>query len=209
MLTGIYIGLDNLSLNNYFHSLGKDIYNILDPNYYWSGTSQSFQYNNSSYKLVSKDDQDHITQLMGSINIEIDIPNAKWKYKYTNGFNAIEKIDEPLYISQLPPHARKFLRLIEFLFTHKGSIIKYPEIGIHSAYFPLLHPLLQDNCYLVYINHPDIMDMFTTELDKVYVVENSGIKLISQEYVKPKLNEEWELGDLFRVGDPSVGGWPF
>lgn len=209
MLTGIYIGLDNLSLNEYLKSLGKDIYDVLDPNYYWSGISQSFQYNNSSYKLVSKDDQDYITQLMGSINIEIDIPNAKWKYKYTNGFNAIEKIDEPQYISQLPPHAKKFLRLIEFLLSHLGSIIKYPEVGIHSAYYPLLYHLLQANCHTVYINHPDLMDMFTSELDKVYVVENSGIKLISQEYVKPKLNEEWELGDLFRVGDPSVGGWPF
>jgi hypothetical protein len=146
---------------------------------------------------------------MGSINIELDIPSAKWKYKCTKGFTATEKVEEPRYISMLPSHANKFLRLIEFSISHPGSIIKYPEVGIHSAYFPLVYHLLQNNCHSVYINHPDLMNMFTSELDKVYVVNNKGIKLVNQECIQPKLDEEWELGDLFRVGEPCVGGWPF
>jgi hypothetical protein len=146
---------------------------------------------------------------MKSINIELDILSSQWKYISTNGFTATEKVEVLQPLSTLPSHAKKFLKLIEFLLTHKNSIIKYPEVGIHSAYFSLLYHLLQDNCHSVYINHPDLMDMFTTELDKVYVVENSGIKLINQECIQSKLNEEWKLGDLFRVGDSSIGGWPF
>lgn len=210
MLTGIYIGLDNLSLTNYLHSLGKDIYDILEPNYYWSGTSASFkERKNSSTKPLSVNDQDHITFMMRSINIEIDIPSNQWLYHSTNSFTTTEKVDKPQDISTLPPHAKRFLRLIELLISHQGSIIKYPEVGIHSAYFPLVYHLLQANCHSVYINHPDLMDMFTSELDKVYVVDNERIKLVNQECIQPKLDEEWELGDLFRVGDPSVGGWPF
>ena len=49
----------------------------------------------------------------------------------------------------------------------------------------------------------------TTSINLINVVDNKGIKLVNQECIQTKLDEEWELGDLFRVGDPSVGGWPF
>jgi hypothetical protein len=32
---------------------------------------------------------------------------------------------------------------------------------------------------------------------------------IQEEQFKARLQEGWELGDLYRVGDPSIGGWPW
>jgi hypothetical protein len=35
------------------------------------------------------------------------------------------------------------------------------------------------------------------------------MKTLSQEMLDEKLKEGWELGDLYRVGDPTIGGCPW
>lgn len=35
------------------------------------------------------------------------------------------------------------------------------------------------------------------------------IKPVSPDVLKEMLEEGWELGDLYRVGDPLLGGWPW
>ncbi|MFN9173215.1 MAG: hypothetical protein ACK58N_01505, partial [Synechocystis sp.] len=61
---------------------------------------------------------------------------------------------------------------------------------------------------------PDLLDQFTDCIENVhcfYQQDNNyfGIKTLSQESLQPQLDEGWELGDLYRVGDPLVGGWPW
>lgn len=36
-----------------------------------------------------------------------------------------------------------------------------------------------------------------------------SIKSLSRESLNDQLNEGWQLGDLYRVADPTVGGWPW
>jgi hypothetical protein len=48
----------------------------------------------------------------------------------------------------------------------------------------------------------DFLGLFST-------FNTSGLKPLSPEVLKTQLEEGWELGDLYRVGDPTVGGWPW
>ncbi|EDX75294.1 hypothetical protein MC7420_2298 [Coleofasciculus chthonoplastes PCC 7420] len=55
---------------------------------------------------------------------------------------------------------------------------------------------------------------FTDCLDNVlcFYSENKthfSVKSLSQDILEPKLEQGWQLGDLYRVGDPSIGGWPW
>jgi len=36
-----------------------------------------------------------------------------------------------------------------------------------------------------------------------------SVSPLSKEMLEDRLHEGWQLGDLYRVGDPSVGGWPW
>ncbi|MBF0477178.1 MAG: hypothetical protein HQK59_15415 [Deltaproteobacteria bacterium] len=36
-----------------------------------------------------------------------------------------------------------------------------------------------------------------------------SVRNLDRKDVAEHLTEGWELGDLYRVGDPDVGGWPW
>jgi predicted ATP-dependent endonuclease of OLD family len=65
---------------------------------------------------------------------------------------------------------------------------------------------------IITTHSPDLLDHFTDRLDNVlcFYSENQthfSVKPLSPEMLKTKLDQRWQLGDLYRVGDPSVGGW--
>ena len=67
---------------------------------------------------------------------------------------------------------------------------------------------------IITTHSPDLLDRFTDCLENVFCfssVNNTHfkIKTLSKELLETQLNEGWELGDLYRVGDPNVGGWPW
>ncbi|HEC85622.1 MAG: hypothetical protein DRR19_02505 [Candidatus Parabeggiatoa sp. nov. 1] len=61
---------------------------------------------------------------------------------------------------------------------------------------------------------PDLLDYFTDCVTNVLRFERQGqshftIKPLSQNQLSDKIEDGWQLGDLYRVGDPDVGGWPW
>ena len=75
----------------------------------------------------------------------------------------------------------------------------------------------QTDTQLVVSTHsPELLDSLTDAFlagkANVFVFgekEAGSLKAITLSDVQDKVSEGWQLGDLYRVGDPSVGGWPW
>ena len=96
--------------------------------------------------------------------------------------------------------------------------IDEPEIGLHPAWMPILAEWIkrasQKTQIFISTHSADLLDHFTDCLDNVYCFSTKNeshfeIKKLPKNELQPKLDEGWQLGDLYRVGDPSVGGWPW
>ena len=97
--------------------------------------------------------------------------------------------------------------------------IDEPEMNIHPAWQQIIGRwiLYSSNFKQCFISthSPDFLDTFTEGFRRgevsVFVFDPR------EEVVVRKLNytdleeelEDWELGDLYRVNDPSIGGWPW
>ena len=101
-------------------------------------------------------------------------------------------------------------------------VIEEPELGIHPAWMPILADWIkratQKTQVIVTTHSPDLLDHFTDQLDDGYIYAFQR-DFESQSHFKPKrldrdaisgwLEDGWQLGDLYRVGNPAVGGWPW
>ena len=103
----------------------------------------------------------------------------------------------------------------------KQSVIAIdePETNLHPAWQKVVGRWLQTSvmykqCFIS-THSPDFLDTFTElfKLNKVAVFvfnynSKSPIKKITYQSIKDELGD-WELGDLYRTNDPSLGGWPW
>lgn len=97
--------------------------------------------------------------------------------------------------------------------------IDEPEMNIHPAWQQIIGRWIQhsDNFKQCFISthSPDFLDVFTEGFKRgevsVFVFDPREDRLVKKlDYNKMKEDlEEWELGDLYRVNDPLVGGWPW
>lgn len=118
------------------------------------------------------------------------------------------------------------LRMLLLTLLTKSSLrpntlmIDEPEINIHPAWQKIVHDLMMDDSDSMQLflstHSPDLLDRFTTDFMqgtvKVFVFDQGKITDLASKmaYLRPRMEEEgWELGDLYRVGDPQVGGWPW
>jgi len=97
-------------------------------------------------------------------------------------------------------------------------VIDEPELGLHVSWMPILAEWIKKAAtrtqIIITTHSPDLLDHFTDHLENVlcFYPENRthfSVKSLSKELLQQKLEEGWELGDLYRVGDPSIGGWPW
>lgn len=97
-------------------------------------------------------------------------------------------------------------------------VIDEPELGLHVSWMPILAEWIKKAAtktqIIITTHSPDLLDHFTDRLENVlcFYPENRthfSVKSLSKTMLEPKLEEGWELGDLYRVGDPSIGGWPW
>lgn len=97
--------------------------------------------------------------------------------------------------------------------------IDEPEMNIHPAWQQIIGRWIQHSgnfkqCFIS-THSPDFLDTFTEGFKRgevsVFVFDPREKKLVRKlQYME--LEEElqdWELGDLYRVNDPSIGGWPW
>jgi hypothetical protein len=97
-------------------------------------------------------------------------------------------------------------------------VIDEPELGLHVSWMPILAEWIKKAAtktqIIITTHSPDLLDHFTDCLENVlcFYSENKthfSVKSLSKEMLEQKLEEGWELGDLYRVGDPTIGGWPW
>lgn len=97
--------------------------------------------------------------------------------------------------------------------------IDEPEMNIHPAWQQIIGRWIQqsDNFKQCFISthSPDFLDTFTEGFKRgdvnVFVFdprEEIIVRKLDHAQMAQEL-EDWELGDLYRVNDPSIGGWPW
>ncbi len=96
--------------------------------------------------------------------------------------------------------------------------IDEPEMNLHPAWQKLLaNEILRCRSFkqcFISTHSPDFLDEFTDEFLSgdvgVFVFDPySRIRLrkLDREEMRSEL-KDWTLGDLYRIGDPVIGGWP-
>ncbi len=97
-------------------------------------------------------------------------------------------------------------------------VIDEPEIGLHPAWMKTLSEWIKmasERSQVIITTHsPDLLDHFSDRYENVICFESNGDnhftpKNLNEDKLKPMFEDGWQLGDIYRVGDPSIGGWPW
>ena len=124
--------------------------------------------------------------------------------------------------SEMSDGTLKALWLALLLFSpDRGSLLSIdePELNFHPAWLRVIGGWLQRfssaEQLFVSTHSPDLLDSFTEGFktgEVVLFVFGKGEAPLQQ--VEPAtldgfFQDGWELGDLYRVGEPKLGGWPW
>ena len=137
----------------------------------------------------------------------------------------VENCYQPFFLDEMSDGTVRMLCWAVILHSPKPPaliVIDEPELGIHPAWMPILAEWIkraaQNTQVIVTTHSPDLLDHFTDQLDEGYIYTFQQDPE-SQNHFKPKrldkdtvsgwLEDGWQLGDLYRVGNPAVGGWPW
>ncbi|OQX23907.1 MAG: ATPase [Desulfobacteraceae bacterium IS3] len=138
--------------------------------------------------------------------------NLQW---YFEGFN------ECFYLNEMSDGAVRMLCWAAILLSPKMPallVIEEPELGLHVSWMPILAEWIkiasQKTQVIISTHSPDLLDYFTDQIENVHCFSSGDgkyftINSISKNNLQEKFNEGWKLGDLYRVGDPTVGSWPW
>lgn len=97
-------------------------------------------------------------------------------------------------------------------------VIDEPELGLHPAWLNTLAKWIKaasaETQVIITTHSPDLLDHFSDRVNDVVCFHYDGKNhfkptRLSEKALKPKLEDGWELGDLYRIGDPDIGGWPW
>lgn len=96
--------------------------------------------------------------------------------------------------------------------------IDEPELNLHPAWLKVvagwLYSAPKARQILISTHSPDLLDRFTEGFRAgevaVLVFDAAGrVRNLKRDEVSRFFDEGWELGDLYRVGEPQLGGWPW
>ncbi|QSJ17978.1 AAA family ATPase [Nostoc sp. UHCC 0702] len=130
-------------------------------------------------------------------------------------------IKEPFYLNEMSDGTVRMLCWATILHSPvlpSLLVIDEPELGLHVSWMPILAEWIKKAArktqIIITTHSPDLLDHFTDCLESVFCFSSEDqkhfyLKKLSQEMLNEKLEEGWQLGDLYRVGDPSIGGWPW
>jgi len=135
----------------------------------------------------------------------------------------VNGIDTPFYLDQMSDGTVRMLCWATVLLSpkkHKLIVIDEPEAGVHPAWLRVLAGWIREasreSQVIISTHSPDLLDYFTDDAACVRVFKQSRdnpnhntISTLDPTMLENKLKEGWQLGDLYRVGDPSIGGWPW
>jgi predicted ATPase len=131
-------------------------------------------------------------------------------------------ISKPLFLDEMSEGTIRMLCWAAILFSPEIPrllVLDEPEASLHPAWLRILAGWIRDAArrtqIIVSTHSSDLLDYFTDEIASVRVFDQdpdnpiySHIRTVTRAAIADKLSEGWRLGDLYRVGDPQVGGWP-
>ena len=132
-------------------------------------------------------------------------------------------VPKPFFLDEMSEGTVRMLCWMAILFSPKIPrllILDEPEASLHPAWLRVLAGWIRDAArrtqIVVSTHSPDLLDHFTEERNSVRVFNKdpqnplyTQIERIDKEAIEDKIAEGWRLGDLYRVGDPQIGGWPW
>ena len=138
----------------------------------------------------------------------------------------VEGFHEPFFLYEMSDGTVRMLCWAVILHSPKLPsliVIDEPELGIHPAWMPILAEWIkraaQKTQVVVTTHSPDLLDHFTDQLDDGGYIYTFQQDSESQNHFRPKrldretvsgwIEDGWQVGDLYRVGNPAVGGWPW
>lgn len=135
---------------------------------------------------------------------------------------SFDGVDDPLILSDLSDGTVRMLCWAVVLLSPKLPallVIEEPEVGLHPAWMKVLATWIKsaaERTQLIVTTHsPDLLDQFTDRIEDVAVFEpvpgddfHYTINRLDKEALSQWFEREWELGDMYRMGHPLVGGWP-
>lgn len=130
---------------------------------------------------------------------------------------------KPFYLDEMSDGTVRMLCWAVVLFSPKRPtliVLDEPEAGIHPAWLRVLAGWIRNAArqtqVIVSTHSSDLLDYFTEDLANVRVFRPdredpryNTVAELDPRALAQKLHDGWKLGDLYRVGDPSVGGWPW
>ncbi len=135
----------------------------------------------------------------------------------------VEGMNEPFYLNEMSDGTVRMLCWATILHSPELPsllVIDEPELGIHVAWMQTLAEWIKQVAtktqIIVSTHSPDLLDHFTDQTENVFVFRPADrdknhftVQSLSPQDVSEWTEEGWQLGDLYRIGDPSVGGWPW
>jgi hypothetical protein len=116
----------------------------------------------------------------------------------------------------------KALWLALLLFSpERGSVLSIdePEMNFHPAWLKVIGRWLQRftsaEQLFVSTHSPDLLDTFTEGFKSgevalfVFGLGDKEMRRVEPAALESFFKDGWELGDLYRVGEPQLGGWPW
>jgi predicted ATPase len=98
-------------------------------------------------------------------------------------------------------------------------VIDEPELSLHIAWMGILANWIKQSSQrtqiIISTHSPDLLDYFTDCSADVICFEKTQpkghfkAKKLPQDIAQEKIAEGWQLGDLYRIGDDIIGGWPW
>lgn len=129
---------------------------------------------------------------------------------------------EPFFLSELSDGTVRMLCWAVVLLSPQPPtllVIEEPELGLHPAWMPTLYEWICEAAsrtqVIISTHSPELLDKFTDRLENVICFCQTdqkdlfGMRRLSREDLEVRLREGWELGDLYRIGDPDIGCWPW
>jgi predicted ATPase len=153
-----------------------------------------------------------ITKRIRPIRAGLMSMNVQW---------CLDGFDDCFFLNEMSDGAIRMLCwAVIFLQPNLPSLIVVdePEAGLHISWMPVLAEWIksasQKTQVIICTHSPDFLDHFTDQPDKVLCFSSVDkahftLKPLSEKKLKDALEEGWQLGDLYRVGDPAIGGWPW
>ncbi len=131
-----------------------------------------------------------------------------------------ENIEEPFYLNEMSDGAVRMLCWAAILHSPvlpRLLVIDEPELGLHVSWMSILAAWIKKAAkqtqVIIATHSPDLLDHFTENLENVICFckekDNFAPKHLSRKRLLKPLQEGWQIGDLYRVGDPDIGGWPW